>query len=91
MPKLIGKLVEDDPNCLLRDNRKGNNFIKHKPDGEENRFELFLLDDGQKKVEWKDETRKFSPFDPSIQYIPWRVVVANALDNRNSQHHIVHI
>lgn len=59
MPNPIGCLVEDDPNCLQRDHRKGNCYISHKADwDDETRFELFLLDEGQQKVEYKEETRK---------------------------------
>jgi hypothetical protein len=54
----IGALVEHEPNCGLRDNQRDNKHVSHKADGPENRFELFLLDDGQSKVEYKEETRK---------------------------------
>ncbi|KAF2789500.1 RBP11-like subunits of RNA polymerase [Melanomma pulvis-pyrius CBS 109.77] len=58
MPNKVGQLIEDNPNAMQRNNLKLNQRIKHKPDYDgETRFELFLLDDGQKKVEWKDETR----------------------------------
>lgn len=37
--------------------------VKFSPDDIPNRFELFLLDDGQQKVEYKEETRKLKyPF-----------------------------
>jgi len=54
----VGRLIEDDPLAVQRDSRKGNHYQQHKADNDyECRFELFLLDDGQKKVEQKDETR----------------------------------
>ena len=60
MPNRMGQLVEDTPNSFLRDASKGHRDpISHRTDYDgEFRFELFLLDDGQKKVEQKDETRK---------------------------------
>jgi DNA-directed RNA polymerase II subunit RPB11 len=60
MPNRIGHLVEDLPISSLRDSSKGHRDpISHHADYDgEFRFELFLLDDGQKKVEQKDETRK---------------------------------
>lgn len=62
MPNPIGRHVEDDPNCVQRDHRKGNHFMQHKTDWDaEDRFELFLLDEGQQKVETKEETRKSHP------------------------------
>jgi hypothetical protein len=62
----IGALVEHDPNCGLRDNQKDNRFVGHKADYDaDDRFELFLLDDGQSKVEYKEETREYSPSSPS--------------------------
>jgi hypothetical protein len=64
----IGQLIEQAPNCGLRDNTKYHRFVSHKADYDaENRFELFLLDDGQSKVEYKEETRKSPPapaYDP---------------------------
>jgi DNA-directed RNA polymerase II subunit RPB11 len=55
----IGQLVEHNPNCVLRDNQKTARHVSHKADYDaESRFELFLLDDGQSKVETKEETRK---------------------------------
>jgi DNA-directed RNA polymerase II subunit RPB11 len=55
----IGALIEHDPNCGLRDATKDNRFVSHKADHDaECRFELFLLDDGQQKIEYKEETRK---------------------------------
>ncbi|KAF2034698.1 RBP11-like subunits of RNA polymerase [Setomelanomma holmii] len=60
----IGTLVAHEPNCGLRDNQKDNRHVSHKADYDaENRFELFLLDDGQSKVEWKEETRKSSLYE----------------------------
>ncbi|QRC93577.1 hypothetical protein JI435_037890 [Parastagonospora nodorum SN15] len=54
----IGALIEHDPNCGLRDATKDNRFVSHKADHDaECRFELFLLDDGQQKIEYKEETR----------------------------------
>ena len=77
MPNKVGQLVEDDPNAKQRDYLKGNHYIAHKPDFDgERRFELFLLDDGQKKVEWKDETRK-SPCIPILPPKPPRPRVAS--------------
>lgn len=58
----VGKLVAQLPNCGLRDNQKDNRHVSHKADHDwEDRFELFLLDDGQSKVEYKEETRKSYP------------------------------
>lgn len=38
---------------------------QHKADDNDpDRFELFILDEGQKKVETQEETRKFLPFPP---------------------------
>lgn len=52
------KLIEDDSKALQRDHHKGNHYVGHKPDSDcDNRFELFILDEGQQKVEVKDETR----------------------------------
>ncbi|KAI4678221.1 uncharacterized protein J4E88_006742 [Alternaria novae-zelandiae] len=54
----IGQLIEQNPNCALRDSSKDNRHVTHKADHDyENRFELFLLDEGQQKVEEKAETR----------------------------------
>lgn len=54
----IGQLIEENPNCALRDSSKDNRHVTHKADHDyENRFELFLLDEGQQKVEEKAETR----------------------------------
>jgi len=54
----IGALIEHDPNCGLRDASKDNRFVSHKADHDADyRFELFLLDDGQQKIEYKEETR----------------------------------
>jgi hypothetical protein len=56
----IGQLIAHIPNCGLRDNQKDARYVSHKADhDDENRFELFLLDDGQSKVEYKEETRKY--------------------------------
>ena len=60
MPNKIGKLIEDNPNSTQRDKLKGNCHIEFKPDAIPNRFELFLLDDGEKKVETKEETRTYT-------------------------------
>ena len=55
----IGQLIEHNPNCGLRDNQRNNGRVAYKADQDHDfRFELFLLDEGQKKVEWKEETRK---------------------------------
>ena len=68
MSNKIGKLIEYDPNNPLRRFNKHDRPIQHKPDYDaENRFELFLLDDGEKKVETKDETRK--PFLPRYPHL----------------------
>ncbi|KAH7391903.1 DNA-directed RNA polymerase [Pyrenochaeta sp. MPI-SDFR-AT-0127] len=57
-PPDIGQLVEHKLNCELRDNQKEHRHVSHKADYDHDaRFELFLLDEGQKKVEWKEETR----------------------------------
>ncbi|KAH7077176.1 DNA-directed RNA polymerase [Paraphoma chrysanthemicola] len=54
----IGTLVEHQPNCGLRDNNRDNRHVSHKADYDnQNRFELFILDDGERKVEHKEETR----------------------------------
>lgn len=60
MPNKVGQLVEDMPNSILRDKSKGHrDRVAHQADYDaDRRFELFLLDEGQKKVEQKDETRK---------------------------------
>ncbi|KAF1943424.1 RBP11-like subunits of RNA polymerase [Clathrospora elynae] len=53
----IGQLIAENPNCGLRDNQDSRH-VSHKADYDhEFRFELFLLDDGQQKVEEKAETR----------------------------------
>ncbi|KAF2710431.1 RBP11-like subunits of RNA polymerase [Pleomassaria siparia CBS 279.74] len=58
MTNLLGQLIEDNPNAVQRDSRQNNHKLGHKPDYDAgNRFELFLLDEGQKKVEMKDETK----------------------------------
>ena len=57
----IGTLVEHHPNCGLRDHSRDNRYVSHKADHDYDRFELFLLDDGQSKVEYKEETRKSCP------------------------------
>ena len=63
----VGALVEHNPACGLRDNQKDHRYVSHKADHDyENRFELFLLDDGQQKVEYKEETRKL----PSHIHLP---------------------
>jgi DNA-directed RNA polymerase II subunit RPB11 len=62
MTKKVGRLIEDDPLAVQRDSRKRNHYQQHKADNDhEVRFELFLLDDGQQKVEQKDETRTSYP------------------------------
>jgi len=38
------------------------------------RFELFILGDDEKKVEWKDETRKPTLLCPSLTFIPTHLV-----------------
>ncbi len=59
MPNPIGRLIEDDRNSIQRNHLKGNHYISHRADDDSHdRFELFLLDEGQKKVEWREETRK---------------------------------
>jgi hypothetical protein len=56
----IGQLIAHNPNCGLRDNQKDCRHVSHRADhDDENRFELFLLDDGQSKIEYKEETRKY--------------------------------
>ena len=55
----IERFVEDDRNCIQRDHYKKNPRSSHKADHDTDfRFELFLLEDGQQKVETKEETRK---------------------------------
>lgn len=51
------RLIEEeptDPNANYRRFFRVNFQADYEP---LDRFELFLLDDGEKKVEWKDETR----------------------------------
>lgn len=49
------KFIEDDPLYLLRFCRPGFRHIPHKANNLPDRFELFLLDEGQQKVEEKQE------------------------------------
>jgi len=64
----IGQLIEQNPNCGLRDSSKNNRHVSHKADhDDECRFELFLLDEGQQKVEEKAETRKYNTTSPHIR------------------------
>jgi hypothetical protein len=55
-----GHVFADNPNIPNHSHQQRHlRYVKFKPDcATQNRFELFLLDEGQKKVEWKDETRK---------------------------------
>ena len=54
--------------CGLRDSSKNNRHVSHKADhDDECRFELFLLDEGQQKVEEKAETRKYNTTSPHIR------------------------
>ncbi|KAH8731358.1 DNA-directed RNA polymerase [Phaeosphaeriaceae sp. PMI808] len=54
----IGQLIEHNPNAGLRDSQKNHRHVSHKADHDaDDRFELFLLDDGQNKVDYKEETR----------------------------------
>jgi DNA-directed RNA polymerase II subunit RPB11 len=80
----IGTLVEHEPNCGLRDGQRNNHYVSHKADGPENRFELFLLDDGQSKVEYKEETRKH----PAV---PLYAQLLTPLRNRCPQHGHLHL
>jgi hypothetical protein len=59
MTSKMGRLIDDDPLVVHHHNScRRNNYVSHTTDHDyESRFELFLLDDGQKKVEQKDETR----------------------------------
>ena len=50
---------DDDP-LSWNINRDKTNKVKFSSDHIPDRFELFLLDDGQQKVEYKEETRKSS-------------------------------
>lgn len=53
------QLLEHNAECGLRKNMKDNRHVSHKTNMEiVNSFELFLLDEGQQKVEEKAETRK---------------------------------
>jgi DNA-directed RNA polymerase II subunit RPB11 len=62
----IGQLVEHCADGgLLREAKKHNRYVSHKADAIEPRFELFLLDEGQQKVETKEETRKLRTVYPS--------------------------
>ncbi|KAL5121889.1 DNA-directed RNA polymerase II core subunit [Pleosporales sp. CAS-2024a] len=46
------------PNIPLRGANRENRFLQHKADCDvDTRFELFILDEGQSKVEYKEETR----------------------------------
>ena len=54
----IGRLFEHDPDAFSRGGEKGAARGKNGlADNEASRFELFILDDGQSKVEEKEETR----------------------------------
>ncbi|KAF2645683.1 RBP11-like subunits of RNA polymerase [Massarina eburnea CBS 473.64] len=57
MTNKIGRLIEDNPTCTQRDQLKNNCRIKFKPDEVPDRFELFLLEEGESKVESKEETQ----------------------------------
>jgi DNA-directed RNA polymerase II subunit RPB11 len=58
----IGQQIEHNANCGLRDNTKDHRNVSFKADlDDDNRFELFLLDEDQKKVEEKAETRTYHP------------------------------
>ena len=59
VPEQTRDFVENYPNCVTQGRRKGRDYVPHKADYDQHhRFELFLLDEGQKKVEWKEETRE---------------------------------
>lgn len=64
MSNPISQLIEDMPNYPQRRSEK-TNYINFKPDAEEKRFELYLLDEGQKKVETEEETREL-PRSPQV-------------------------
>jgi hypothetical protein len=55
------QLMKDAP---PNENARGHQSnIRFKPDcDDERRFELYLLDEDEKKVEQKDETRKLHPY-----------------------------
>lgn len=60
-PKLvrITKLIHDNPNAQKRARY---HFVEHKTAAEENlpdRFELFILDEGQQKIEIREETSMY--------------------------------
>ncbi|KAJ4370577.1 DNA-directed RNA polymerase II core subunit [Neocucurbitaria cava] len=53
-----GEFIQHDAESVLRDHLRKNRTVAHKADYDnDRRFELFLLDEGQKKIEWKEETR----------------------------------
>lgn len=55
--KTTDTVIRDSP--LLHSNRYHDHPVNHRADSDgPNRFELFLLSDGEKKVEMNEETRK---------------------------------
>jgi DNA-directed RNA polymerase II subunit RPB11 len=60
----IGQRIEFNANCGLRDSTKDFRYVAFKSDLDPDRFELFLLEDDQKKVEEKAETRTYHPSPP---------------------------
>jgi hypothetical protein len=67
MPNWADGYHWDDPATApgLLGSRLHRTETAHKVESSDNvpdRFELFLLDDGQSKVEHKEETRKLAPF-----------------------------
>jgi hypothetical protein len=63
----IDRRVSQNPSCGIRDNTKNHRHVSHKADYDaESRFELYLLSAGESKVEYKEETRKFTrPLHPA--------------------------
>ncbi|KAF1358061.1 RBP11-like subunits of RNA polymerase [Lizonia empirigonia] len=57
MPRASQDAGWRDDESLFFANRHKISVVKFSPDDIPNRFELFLLDDGQQKVEYKEETR----------------------------------
>ena len=64
----LKQVVEQKFSSRLRKKQNNNRVVAHKADNVPDRFELFLLDEGQEKVEEKAETRKY--FITSLSSIP---------------------
>ncbi|KAH7132503.1 DNA-directed RNA polymerase [Dendryphion nanum] len=54
--KAVDQVVGDDPNTSYKLYLKSNKKVGHRVNGVPSRFELFLLGDGEKKVETREET-----------------------------------